>query len=70
MRPATTILVILVVSYVVAFVITPPDPFSCLLVAAAIFMVATVSYVVGRLEPRTSAAAPQNGRRRRAENAD
>lgn len=70
MRRAFTIVAILVVSYVVAALVTPPDPFTCTVVAAAIFPVAVLSYVIGLWEGRISAPTRENATKCGAANSE
>lgn len=60
MRYAVTLVVMFVVSFVIAALISPPDPLSCYIDAAAIFLVATLSYVVGLREGSIAPAALEN----------
>jgi hypothetical protein len=61
MRRPATIAAILAGSYAVAAILTPPDPFSCLIGTAAISVVAAASYVAGLIENRTAPGRPRNG---------
>jgi len=47
MRRAVTLLIIIVASFVVAALLSPPDPFYCLLHGAGILCVAIPSYIAG-----------------------
>jgi hypothetical protein len=55
MRRTITVIAMFIVSYVLAAIITPPDPYWMYLTSGVIFLVAIVCYVLGLREGRANA---------------